>query len=218
MTRGHATRVVLVAILATISAVGAGACGGARSGGDTGGVLARSTAPVAAVPPTPTGPSTAGAPAGSVPPSPVTTSASSRSASPTGAAGAAAAAGSSTPAATGSWNDVNPRFPLQVVVSPTCATPGSTVRVEVTTRAHAAIAAGVAFSDDEAHGALGIGAAGPTGTWVWEVVVEPEVPVGRAHVLIAAQDRSADSNEDGAKTDGEGATRREPFEVRKRCG
>jgi hypothetical protein len=89
--------------------------------------------------------------------------------------------------------------------------------VVVTTRPWSAIAAAVAYSDSEAHGAYKIGAADGEGVWQWTFVVEPDAPDGPAQVLISAQDRSADSNDEGAKTTGEGAVGRYPLKVAPRC-
>lgn len=114
-------------------------------------------------------------------------------------------------------NTNTPGFPLHVEITPKCIKRGTRVTAKVTTRPYAAIAAAVAYSDNAAHGAYNVGAADPTGSWAWTFVVSPEAPYGRAQMLVAAQDRSADSNDEGASSNEEGAGKKYYFEVKKAC-
>lgn len=104
-------------------------------------------------------------------------------------------------------------FPLTVRISPSCVNKGDVLTVELKTRPWASVAASLAFSDKKAYEAYKIGAADPTGAWRWKPVVPKEAPEGPAELLLAVQDRSADSNDEGAKTNGEGAAGRWAFQV-----
>lgn len=128
--------------------------------------------------------------------------------------GQAAAPPTSLPPVTQSGS---PGFPLRVTITPPCVTPGATLQLLVETRPHSSIAAAVAYSDNQAHGAMQVAKAASDGSWRWNVVVSPKAPQGPARALISAQDRAASSNDDGASTNGEGAKGTFPFEVRSRC-
>lgn len=114
-------------------------------------------------------------------------------------------------------NTNTPGFPLEVRISPSCIRRGTRVTVNVTTRPYAATAAAAAYSDGRSRGANTIGAADPTGSWIWTFVVSPEAPDGPGQIMVSAQDRSAQSNDEGASSSGEGAARKYPFEVKKTC-
>ena len=112
----------------------------------------------------------------------------------------------------------SPGFPFDVEITPGCIERGTRVNVKLTTRPYAATAAAATYSDNDSYGAYTIGAADPTGVWLWSFVVPPQAPYGSGQIMVSAQDRSAETNAEGASsTNGEGAARKYRFEVKKSC-
>ncbi|HEX7168205.1 MAG TPA: hypothetical protein VF230_14595 [Acidimicrobiales bacterium] len=114
-------------------------------------------------------------------------------------------------------NTQSPGFPLRAKVTPKCVERGQNLRIEVTTRPFASIAAAIAYSKIDSGAPYTLGAADPSGKWVWILPVGATAAYGQAWAAISAQDRSSDSNDEGAKTSGEGAAKKYPFEVKDSC-
>jgi hypothetical protein len=91
--------------------------------------------------------------------------------------------------------------------------------VALATRRGAEVAAAIAWSDDDAHGALTVGRADGDGDWKWKVVVSPDVPEGPGQVLVSAEDRTwyADGEGEKASTTHESGTGRYHIEVKDSC-
>ena len=105
---------------------------------------------------------------------------------------------------------------MNASLSRTCATRGTRMTLTIETRPHASIAVGVGYSDGDAHGNLTVGPAGGDGMFVWHWVLSPEVPNGKAQVLISAQDRQP-VNDYEAGTSGETSEEILEFEVKSKC-
>jgi hypothetical protein len=205
------TRLRLAAMIIAFGALGA-ACsssGSATPPSSAGKALAAHDTPTTAAPAT----TIAGAPADTSKKA-TTNTTTSRPAG--GAPSATGGAGQTTTSTTAAVTR-NGNFPFALTITPRCVTRADELVVDLRTRGYASIAAALAFSDDQPHGAYTVTTAEPDGHWKWVVKMPPEAPYGPGKVLISAQDRSADSNEHGGRTNGESASTSEPFELRSKC-
>lgn len=125
--------------------------------------------------------------------------------------------GSTTTSTTAFVRRQGGHLPYELTVTPRCVERGQTLDIVLLTQNNASIAGAVAFSDSGAHGLFIVGNANSDGRWTWSPVIPPTAPDGQAYVLISAQDRSPDSNEEGAETNGDSASSTEPFEVKAKC-
>ncbi|MBW3669142.1 MAG: hypothetical protein KY443_08015 [Actinobacteria bacterium] len=151
---------------------------------------------------------------------PSTSTDGSGSTESTGSTGSSQSPPSTTPRAAdgGEYFGGNtPGFPLHVEITPRCIKRGTKVTVTVDTRPYAVTVTYARYSDNKSYGASGTGNAGPSGSWVWIFVVSPDAPLGPAEIYVVAQDRSPDSNDEGASSSGEGAAKKYRFEVVKSC-
>ena len=103
-----------------------------------------------------------------------------------------------------------------MAIDKACVTRAGHLQTRIVTRARASVAAAVGYADGTSHGAQTVGEAGADGVYVWEIVVAPTAPLGRAEVLVSVQDRTPTAD-GGAHTTGEGAQGGQPFEVRAAC-
>jgi hypothetical protein len=84
---------------------------------------------------------------------------------------------------------------MTVTVTPACVKRGEILTVRIWTVSRAALGLIVGYSDGQPHGAMHIDDAREDGTYVWKVLVAPDVPPGSGKVLIS----SSNGNESDAR-------------------
>jgi hypothetical protein len=80
------------------------------------------------------------------------------------------------------WGDM----PLEIELTPTCATVGTAMRAVVRTVPGASVGGAVRYADNDPHGDLTWGPRVPTGEHVWTWTIKPGVPTGLATAMVTA--------------------------------
>ena len=127
-------------------------------------------------------------------------------ASDDGSAGASdmAVSGTATPVPT-ALASLQGTFPpnhntvLKVKLTPRdCVTHGSVLLVTLKGPALGYVSMIIAFADYHSHGAMNVGQADVTGTYVWRVPIEPTIPEGAARLLAGSSGPNGDKEGGGS--------------------